>query len=495
MMSSTIPDPMTSQAIAALSQTSSATTVSTATQPMAATTTTTAPTPSSSNNGGITASVGSASFPPNVIMRHELPLGKSYLGGTNLGSFERNFRRVAQANHWSSGAAAQMLRFNLGGSARTFIENNLPDDGAFTIDTIFGMLRSRFLTDTALALAAKKLDGLAQKDDESVTDYASRFTTAMGNAGQRDGPLMAIKFFGSLRLVKTKGIPFVASECVDIESVVEKVQQWEISEALCNTRSGAPPRVLNRPDPVDEERTSDEDPVVKPTAKRARVNSVEAVVRSEIDKILRGYAGTQAQGQGAVGGLVHLQSTVDASSAVMPCVVNSLFSEAQRSTVLGNQVNCQLCDKPGHRATECRGAVVCQLCNRKGHPASICRKDHSYCTICRVSGHRAADCMGCQRCGDRSHSAIDCRDGQPGSYQPQAPRARQQRYQPYDGTGRNENPRDERVCYGCNSKGHILRDCPSRRTPPLSGANATEVRSQRYNSTRGRGDSAGNQGN
>ena len=209
-----------------------------------------------------------------------------------------------------------------------------------------------------------------------------------------------------------------------------------------------------------------------------------------MDKLLRGYASSQSPDSM---GQIHVQSTVDASSSVMPCVVNSLYSEpTQHMTSSGDATRCQLCNGRDHLAGDCKRRVACQLCGGRGHSADVCR---SYCFNCRAAGHSTRDCQGCQLCGGKGHTAADCRTKSPRPRQHQFPQGKSQRYHPYERRGTNGDGGGDRVCYGCNSKGHLVRDCPDRRAPPASGANATPTGPQQHLGPEARDNRATHAGN
>ncbi|PRQ57094.1 putative RNA-directed DNA polymerase [Rosa chinensis] len=103
-----------------------------------------------------------------------------------------------------------------------------------------------------------------------------------------------------------------------------------------------------------------------------------------------------------------------------------------------NGVECQICGKRGHTATNCYQNSECPICHKKGHIASTCFQNPTNnntgdfrnnngippeCQICSKKGHTAVNCfyrtyvpvdhpshsvVVCQICGLKGHAALDC---------------------------------------------------------------------------------------
>ena len=95
-------------------------------------------------------------------------------------------------------------------------------------------------------------------------------------------------------------------------------------------------------------------------------------------------------------------------------------------------MKCQICEKSGHLAKQCRSqdtdTNVCQLCNKAGHIANRCFKfklntdnlspqiearSHLNCQLCERSGHTAATCRIrvdkiCTYCKNKGHTIEEC---------------------------------------------------------------------------------------
>ena len=107
--------------------------------------------------------------------------------------------------------------------------------------------------------------------------------------------------------------------------------------------------------------------------------------------------------------------------------VSQIFGTKERAGEGNNfgiqpSVNCQLCNKRGHLAGDCRdrrsqinmAQLVCQICNRQGHSANQCRSGVK-CQICQKLGHGARQCRfqvtgisTCQICNKPGHNANRC---------------------------------------------------------------------------------------
>ncbi|KAM5556359.1 hypothetical protein ABKV19_023985 [Rosa sericea] len=107
-----------------------------------------------------------------------------------------------------------------------------------------------------------------------------------------------------------------------------------------------------------------------------------------------------------------------------------------------NSVECQICGKRGHNASNCYQNAECQYCHKKRHIASKCFQNPASpdyknnngeyrnnigsspeCQICGKKGHTAVNCFYrsnvpsnhpsqsvviCQICGLKGHAALDC---------------------------------------------------------------------------------------
>ena len=56
---------------------------------------------------------------------------------------------------------------------------------------------------------------------------------------------------------------------------------------------------------------------------------------------------------------------------------------------------CQICNRIGHSAAQCRTLIECTICNRKGHHADQCRfkNNRIICQYCNGMGHSADKCF------------------------------------------------------------------------------------------------------
>lgn len=121
-------------------------------------------------------------------------------------------------------------------------------------------------------------------------------------------------------------------------------------------------------------------------------------------------------------------------------------------------MSCQICNKKGHVAAQCRSQNICQLCNKPGHIAAQCltaisnQRSAPTCQLCNKKGHVANKCyklgnnfadqiearakLQCERCNKNGHTAATCMVKLPGT--------------------------DELVCNYCKNKGHLIQDCRKR---------------------------------
>lgn len=90
---------------------------------------------------------------------------------------------------------------------------------------------------------------------------------------------------------------------------------------------------------------------------------------------------------------------------------------------------CQLCDRTGHEAKECRGRLICNKCGKRGHSEETCR-----------GGLKTVSAIKCQLCNGQGHIAQLC----PMLAPPSIPRS---------------------MCQLCNRSGHEARNCNTLRQP------------------------------
>lgn len=76
---------------------------------------------------------------------------------------------------------------------------------------------------------------------------------------------------------------------------------------------------------------------------------------------------------------------------------NQRTSSKRLSTSVSNEIICFKCNKPGHRAINCRNTnnkdLMCYNCKEKGHISTECPKPLARCDNCNLTGHKSNDCF------------------------------------------------------------------------------------------------------
>lgn len=148
-------------------------------------------------------------------------------------------------------------------------------------------------------------------------------------------------------------------------------------------------------------------------------------------------------------------------------------------------VECQLCKRKGHKASECKNCYFCQLCNEPGHTAIACRPitPIDYCQLCKKTGHNTKNChfatvnvtrptiicrnckkpghiasqclqnIECYACNKRGHYAKDCRST------PLCWICKTKGHSPIDCKFRNKSNKPIKQCSYCNKFGHEIGTC------------------------------------
>ena len=144
-------------------------------------------------------------------------------------------------------------------------------------------------------------------------------------------------------------------------------------------------------------------------------------------------------------------------------------------------VNCQLCNRRGHLAGECRdrpsqinmAQLVCQICNRQGHSANQCRSGVK-CQICQKLGHGARQCRfqvtgtsTCQMCNKPGHNASRCFQANPTAdkQNSQLEARAHLKWQLCERSGHTAATcriRTDKSCEYCRTRGHTIEDCRKR---------------------------------
>ncbi|GAB5358224.1 hypothetical protein AAMO2058_000439700 [Amorphochlora amoebiformis] len=155
---------------------------------------------------------------------------------------------------------------------------------------------------------------------------------------------------------------------------------------------------------------------------------------------------------------------------------------------------CYLCGIPGHESASCT-RLRCRRCLMHGHLQRECRFRHTLqskrncdfiCLRCGERGHEVSGCKGrkrldfsmarCMACGEKGH--VNCKPIQTGKIRAPFPgcyNCGDDRHPPdtcphprfrdtNGGTRRmrpGSRPGANMVCYECNKKGHLARDCPN----------------------------------
>ncbi len=91
------------------------------------------------------------------------------------------------------------------------------------------------------------------------------------------------------------------------------------------------------------------------------------------------------------------QNAVLTTASQHPSTPSSTRFQTPR-TFTQRQLVCWKCNRPGHRAVDCRTGtppVMCSSCGRTGHDASRCRTPK--CTFCNKLGHTESMCFSKQR--------------------------------------------------------------------------------------------------
>ena len=145
---------------------------------------------------------------------------------------------------------------------------------------------------------------------------------------------------------------------------------------------------------------------------------------------------------------------------------------------LQSSVNCQLCNKKGHSASDCRdqpseinlAQLVCEICNRQGHSANQCRSG-VICQICqklghgtRQSGSRSLDIGICQICNKPGHTANRCFQSNPtadkmNSQLEARAHLNCQLCERSGNTAATSRIRTDKNCEYCRNRGHTIEDC------------------------------------
>ena len=113
---------------------------------------------------------------------------------------------------------------------------------------------------------------------------------------------------------------------------------------------------------------------------------------------------------------------------------------------------CQICNRIGHVAAQCRTLIECKICNRKGHSTDQCRfkNNRVICQFCERIGHSADKCfllnpkqdqvnkpdsqVKCQLCQGVGHTATTCR----------------------------QTNKSNKNCHYCKNPGHLISECHKR---------------------------------
>ena len=355
-------------------------------------------------------------LPPTVLTRHETLMEWRFTGGTNLAQFKREFLAVVEMNGWSSHMALHKLKYNLAGQARSFVENLLEssvDD--LTLDEIFEKMKAEFVTSSAMAMAEAKVEELKRRDEESATDYASRWLKAWRSAGQKNDDSAAIKFFKTC-VAQGFGKQLVYNRHThsSVKAVAESIEGVEMTEIW---RSGKAKQKRGRSSHNSDESSSgssSEGATAQRRRKRrgAEVSEQPDSVGLKIEALLQKVVADSERTRSDAA--VKRQQVDGAPKMKVHFDPTGQVPELEQ---------CGYCLKPGHSIDTCMFKGACFLCGSRDHFQTDCPWSPR-----RGRGGRGFHGRGRGRYTHRTNAAIQC--------------------------------------YGCQQFGHYVRDCPQNQGVP-----------------------------
>ena len=355
------------------------------------------------------------------MTRNETAVEWKYAGGTNLDAFKQEFKSAAYLNEWSDEMAIYKLRGLMAGTARAFMDTLMDDFGELLeIDDVFKRLELEFVTPSAKAMAEAKVESLTRRDGESAVDFGARWLRAWKAAGQKNDESAAVKFF---KLCSSQGYGegLVYSRMLhrSVNAVAEALEGVEMTELWRGNHSSGKRK---RPEVPEVDSESNE--------------------KSAEDAPQRGRRGGRSKQRTGEPTLSVQQLDVLALAAVEKAVAAQKPKAPEPFSASDSKppLSCQLCNRDGHTAVNCRDVPRCTKCLLTGHIAACCPHANGECFGCGQLGHLLSNCP--VKRGNSGFRGRGRGRGQPGN-----------------------SFRFSGNCYACGQQGHTARTCQTRNEP------------------------------
>ena len=371
------------------------------------------------------------SLPASFLARQETTMDWKYAGGTNLASFQQEFKSMAYLNEWPDEMAMHKLKGLLTGAAKSHVDELVEDTGGILdVDDVFTSLSAQFVTPSAKAMAEAKVENMKRRENESAVDFGARWMRAWKASGQKNDESAALKFFKSCTAQGLgEGLVYSRHLHKSVNAVAEALEGVEMTDMWRGDGSRKRKKQPKYEDSGNSEEQSDEEKPQRGRRKHSLSQEHDRAPALSIQQLE----------------VMAVAAFEKAALAQKDKTPSSVAQRPQQEMVF----TCQLCNRTGHTADSCLETPHCSKCLLNGHIAACCPYQNGECFGCGLMGHLLSNCPNKRGRGNFRGRGRGYDRGRGGGSLP------------FRGQ-----------CYKCQQMGHIARECPgpiaSTPTPTLS---------------------------